>query len=416
MTKKLTKEEVNAELAAQGRGIILIGEYTNTATKTLFKGACGHEWEATPNHIKKGRGCPYCAGQRQTKETVNLSLAPRQLKMIGEFKGMKTKTLFVNALCGHEWEARPQSIVGGGGCPYCAGQAGITTVSVNKELAKKGIILLGEYKSMNTKTQFKGECGHVWSTRLNNIRNQGQGCPHCAGNAPLIKEEINARLKTRRIILISEYQGVNVKALFTGACGHEWHALPSSVLSGNNCPECSKTAKLTKKTINERLEARGIVLTGAYKNTTIKAEFVGACGHKWQTRPHSVLGGTGCPHCAERGGWSNPVSYVYALAYSNGFVKIGIATDPYRRIYELQRATREHIELIALYQFGDGTGRAAYEAEQAAHKHFTDQHAGLKGFAGATELFRITPAEACEYLRQAGGRVAELELEQAQPA
>lgn len=60
-----TKEDMNAYLLEEGRGFILIGDYTNNATKTLFQCGLGHRWEAVPRNIKSGRGCPYCADYTQ---------------------------------------------------------------------------------------------------------------------------------------------------------------------------------------------------------------------------------------------------------------------------------------------------------------------------------------------------------------
>ena len=47
---KLTKSIVNERLA--GRGLELVGEYTNNATKTLFRCPEGHEWH---RRIRRGR-------------------------------------------------------------------------------------------------------------------------------------------------------------------------------------------------------------------------------------------------------------------------------------------------------------------------------------------------------------------------
>jgi hypothetical protein len=52
--------EFNEWLKSDGRGIVLVGEYTNTKTKTLFRCSYSHEWLTEPDGIKKGRGCPIC--------------------------------------------------------------------------------------------------------------------------------------------------------------------------------------------------------------------------------------------------------------------------------------------------------------------------------------------------------------------
>lgn len=68
----MTKQEFIEKLISKNRyDIELIGDYINTATKTLFKCTkqdCLYEWYATPNKIlSQGHGCPVCAGKEVSK-------------------------------------------------------------------------------------------------------------------------------------------------------------------------------------------------------------------------------------------------------------------------------------------------------------------------------------------------------------
>jgi hypothetical protein len=70
--KTLTKEDVNDRLSS--RGIVLLGEYINSDTKTLFQCSEEHTWEAKPTGvIHGGTGCPLCSRRRVslTKAIVN---------------------------------------------------------------------------------------------------------------------------------------------------------------------------------------------------------------------------------------------------------------------------------------------------------------------------------------------------------
>ena len=71
MDFRLTKEQVNDRIV--DRGLVLIGDYINAATKTTFRCDKGHEWEASPDNVMNaGTGCPICAGNTLlTKEEVN---------------------------------------------------------------------------------------------------------------------------------------------------------------------------------------------------------------------------------------------------------------------------------------------------------------------------------------------------------
>jgi hypothetical protein len=53
---KLTKEIVNERIYE--RGISLIGEFTYSRIKSLFKCSHDHEWFATPDSVMRSNGCP----------------------------------------------------------------------------------------------------------------------------------------------------------------------------------------------------------------------------------------------------------------------------------------------------------------------------------------------------------------------
>lgn len=68
MAKLMTKQEFINQLVQKERtDIILLGNYINMATPTLFgctKECCRHEWHARPNSIVNGSGCPVCANRK----------------------------------------------------------------------------------------------------------------------------------------------------------------------------------------------------------------------------------------------------------------------------------------------------------------------------------------------------------------
>ena len=89
----------------------------------------GHEWDAVISSRTRGRGCPYCAGQRVCADNNLLNNYPDIAK---EWHPTKNKdltpskvTCFSNMkiwwICskGHEWDAVISSRTRGKGCPYC---------------------------------------------------------------------------------------------------------------------------------------------------------------------------------------------------------------------------------------------------------------------------------------------------------
>jgi hypothetical protein len=84
--------------------------------------------------------------------------------------------------------ATPNKISNGRNCPKCGDKKRANALRLTPEdlkshladVAKRGITLLGEYKTMNIRTLFHCQCGHRWMTRPANVFIAGNGCPECA--------------------------------------------------------------------------------------------------------------------------------------------------------------------------------------------------------------------------------------------
>jgi len=174
---RFTKEIVNDRI--KSRGIAMIGEYANSITKTKFQCSHGHTWDATSGNVIHKTGCPVCnGGVGITKEIVTTRLLSRNIVMLGDYISAKSKTSF-KCNEGHIWNTKPYIVFAGHGCPHCANRVTLTKEIINKRLHKRNINLIGEYTSSHTKTDFRCETGHVWSSTPDNII-RGNGCPYCA--------------------------------------------------------------------------------------------------------------------------------------------------------------------------------------------------------------------------------------------
>jgi len=234
---KLTTEIVNQRLSS--RGIELIGEYLNNRTKSSFKCLFGHRWITTPDSVMGGKGCPVCSGNLPLNaEIVNERIEARGLKLLGAYKNHQTKTLFKCAN-GHQWMAKPNFILGGGGCAICSGNSVLNRDAINLKLKGRGIELIGDYLNARTPTKFRCPKGHEWAGITDNILNKDSGCPHCSGIHVLSEELVNERLADRGISLIGSYKSVETKTKFRCLEGHEWMATPSNILRGRGCPSCT---------------------------------------------------------------------------------------------------------------------------------------------------------------------------------
>lgn len=223
----------------------------------------------------------------------------------------------------------------------------LTTEIVNDRLGERGITLISECISANTKSDFICDKGHTWSARLDHILAGGQ-CPYCSGWV-LSKDIINGRLVSRGITMISDYTTTKTKSEFLCSSGHTWEVLPKDVLSGHGCPHCSDS-RLSKETVNNRLfqKGQGISIVGDYVNAHTKTEFICGEGHTWEATPAGILQGNGCPYCSKRGFQRDKPAWVYIILFSN-YIKYGITNNLQNRLFTHQRVNGEHTVIGSRY-------------------------------------------------------------------
>lgn len=183
---KLTKNHFIEWLKGDGRGFELVGEYTDTQTKTRFQCQSGHQWDARPNTIKQGNGCPGCAGQLppSNEEAQEwLIVNHKNFTLVGDLQGTHKKSKFQCDL-GHQWEATFANIRSGTGCPSCSSQRLLTREEMIDWLSnnESGISISGNYLGSKIKTKFCCSNGHQWEATPKNIR-AGKGCPSCADHS-----------------------------------------------------------------------------------------------------------------------------------------------------------------------------------------------------------------------------------------
>lgn len=125
ISQRCTLSEMQ-EVAASRGGECLSLEYLDNQTHLLWRCKEGHQWSATPNNIKRGKWCPYCAGKaRLTIEQMREIAAARGGKCLSDKYTKSDDKLQWECAEGHRWEATPESVKGYGGkggswCPLCA--------------------------------------------------------------------------------------------------------------------------------------------------------------------------------------------------------------------------------------------------------------------------------------------------------
>lgn len=408
---RLTTIEINRRLAH--RKIRLVGEYAGYYQKSRFICPQGHEWEARANNILNGGSCRVCYenGRRErslkwTREKIVAELTQKRISFLsGDFIDTRSIAEFSCNVCNHKWSTYLSNVLHKTGCPQCAyakkrvkGEQ-----QFRKRLAKLRLYFKGEYKGQHEPVTIFCEHRHEWESIPKHSNKWLAGCPYCEGRAQHTNGSIAAKLEPLGFTLLGEYKTNRHKTWFQCINGHEFETAPSRLLRGGGCPSCNNLARLDAVGANERLASKNIALLNQYNGTRHKSDFICLnCGHEWAANANALLNtDAACPKCVGYSVHHAEECFIYVMAVGH-MTKIGISVNPKRRCQQIRLRTKEPVVLHAVYEYGIGNGREALIAERMAHAYFFPLHAGLKGFDGASELFQITPAQACDYLLSIG--------------
>lgn len=184
--KKKTHEEYVAELAIKNPDIEVIGKYVDTHTKVLHKCKIdGYEWYIMPLNATKGYGCPKCAGniKKSHNDYVNeLYAINLNIEVVGKYKNTKTAILHRCKIDKYEWNAKPNNILNGKGCPKCAGNIKKTHEEYVEEVFKINPDIRVTDQYINSKTPILHKClidNYEWKVSPTEILS-GSGCPQCS--------------------------------------------------------------------------------------------------------------------------------------------------------------------------------------------------------------------------------------------
>ena len=248
MARKKTHEKYVTEVTEINPNIEVVGFYTYAKIKILHRCKIDrYEWEATPNNILRGQGCPKCAGNKKMthEEYVSrLFKINQNIKVIGRYMNSQTRVLHKCLADGYEWYILPNNALQGYGCPKCANTVTKTHEEYETQIkeTRNDIIVIEKY--INAKTPILHKCNiceHIWKAKPTNIISGHQGCPVCCGNI------VGNPPEYKNSVWSSEYREYFSKYLTK--------AQMKSIMPHSNkkieikCPDCGKVKMIAPNTL-----------------------------------------------------------------------------------------------------------------------------------------------------------------------
>ena len=191
-----TPNEFITDLYAFNPKVKIIGEYINTQTKVECEClVCNHKWLVLPSKLLSGRGCPKCARKKRgdalrkshQQFVEEMTEVNNNIIIIGEYRAQNINILCSCNVCGHQWNALPNNLLRGQGCPECGKKAIADKLRKTHDQfiselhsISHRIAIISKYRGDSRKVTCKcTECGHIWDASPSNLL-KGSGCPACA--------------------------------------------------------------------------------------------------------------------------------------------------------------------------------------------------------------------------------------------
>ncbi len=413
---KLSEEFVSERLGERKIQLIpgtLKGSDLKASWKCLADASHKH-WTATPSAVlNQQSGCPVCSGKLPlTEEEIRRRITDRGLDLIAGSYNKTTKQAKWKCLGNVEhpdWTANVNSVLyQKTSCPTCAGNTQLTDESVKKRLGSRPIVLIkGTLAGARQHAQWRcltNEEHPIWRSTPGVVLG-GANCPACTGHERLNDSVINRKIKARNLELVSNMVGSS-QDLVIWKCKSDtrhrnWKASVSSVLAGSGCPECAGNSKLNGEIINKRLVGRSIRINeSSFKSSSQHATWICIAGRShpfWSANVSSVLGGVGCPSCAEYGFKENMPAYIYLLQVVTDGRSIGIKcgitnNDPKKRLDQIRRKSTATINMIRFWHHESGA--IVRSIERQLLKSFKHNDLGEVLMDGRTETFHANDIDA----------------------
>ncbi|SEA31669.1 zinc-ribbon domain-containing protein [Selenomonas ruminantium] len=308
--RRLTLDDA-IKVAEKNGGKCLSTEYISAVRKLTWQcGACGHIWKATLSSIRSSHTwCPKCNGNNEytIEDMQKLAHQHDGYCLSTHYVSAKEKLKW-RCKHGHEWEATPDSIRRGSWCSKCRRGEGMSLEKLKKIAVEHGgECLETEYHGRSQRIKCKCKEGHVWETSVASLQ-AGHWCSECMGK-PKIDIEYVRRIASEHGGMLLSNTYVNAHTKMTWICkeGHRFESNYNRIQSGGWCPKCAKIQqgiRQRKHTISEMQEIAknkgGKCLSQEYISIHKPLEWECVDGHTWNSSYGNIRQGKWCPVCAKK--------------------------------------------------------------------------------------------------------------------
>ena len=311
--KVLTIDEMR-ELARARGGRCVSRSYRNQRSPLRWRCAQGHEWKSSLANLRRGTWCPHCAGvSPRTIADIQALAAGHGGVCLSTTIEPGVDRLRFRCRLGHEFESKASYLQQGSWCPRCRMVPRGTLERLRQAVRQRGGVLLEtEYHDSKTPARVRCREGHEWSAKPATLL-AGRWCRECSNAAG---GRSNQRLSIVDMQEVAASRGgrclsdiyVNSATPLRWQChdGHEWEARPGDVRAGHWCPVCAYRRRGTIDAMRAlAAEHGGTCRSRIYRNHTDQLRFTCARGHEFIATGMAVKSGAWCPTCGE---WDAPIS------------------------------------------------------------------------------------------------------------
>lgn len=326
MDKKQEKYYQKLVDIAKSKGGKVISElYMGAKVHMTFECDKSHNWDTTPDTIKRGSWCGVCYKKefgkrsriRPTIEILRNTAWEKGGQCLSKIYTNNTeKLLWKCAVKDHpEFLMTWNKVQQRQWCKLCgrieAANKFRTDITILHQAAKErnGILLSPVYINNETKLEWKchrEDHPSFWMT-WDAISSQQQWCKKCG----LEESGRKKRVDICKLIRKAEAKGGDLVAIYykNGCAQGIWkcadsnhppfHATWGSVSQNQWCSKCANHCPIqAKERFEKKVKEKGGAILGIYVNTFTKIELQCSKGHKWNVVPSSVTtNGSWCPNC-----------------------------------------------------------------------------------------------------------------------